>query len=393
MYNNKVKILYVHHGSSNGGAPRSLKFLINMLPKNKFDISFLCMSDHKGNREMFKEHVDNFYYEHWMTSFNGSTVCDVRGFRNNFLQLIKVPITILNSYRYIKLIQPELVHINSTCIWPVACGVKMFNKIFKKNIKVKCHVREPLVDTFSGNIIKKMCAKYIDHFISIDKYDAQSLNVDFSKISIVYNFVDFVEYNTNIKSNVLREELSLSDNDFILLYLARIDRFNGTYDMIANLYDYLEKNRNIHLVIVGLEEKETEYKKMVFEKANRLKNIHFMKFRKDVPNVIASSNLMIVPFTEPHFSRSIIEAAAIGVPSIATNIGGPNELIIDGVTGIFFKKDFTNLVNVLDTIIKDKKIINSLGKNAAKHARENFNSKKNANKTINIYYEVLNREE
>ena len=325
------KILYVHHGSADGGAPRSLSFLIDKIPNDKYSADFLCMSDREGNSELFQNKVDHFYFEHYMTSFNGSTVCDIRGF-DEIVQLIKTPITIFNTKRYLKESKPDIVHINSTCLWPVAKAVKKFDS----NIKVICHIREPLVNSYSGKKIRKQCERYVDGFVAIDRFDAESMNIDFGRIEIIYNFVNFDTYNTKNKSKVLYDELGIHEDNVILLYLARLGSFNGAFEMVNASVEYLKSNKRVHLCVVGVEDISDDYTKKVIDAAQNLQNIHFMPFRKDVPDVIASSDIMIVPFVEPHFARSIIEAAAMGVPSLASNIGGLQELVVDGETGMLF---------------------------------------------------------
>ncbi len=59
-----------------------------------------------------------------------------------------------------------------------------------------------------------------------------------------------------------------------------------------------------------------------------------IEFRKDIPSIINSSDIIVFPSVVPHFARSIIEAGAMAKPSIASNIGGPDELIINGETGL-----------------------------------------------------------
>ena len=57
-----------------------------------------------------------------------------------------------------------------------------------------------------------------------------------------------------------------------------------------------------------------------------------MPFRSDIIDVIRSAEIMFCPFTEPHCLGAIIEAAAIGIPTVAADIPGPNELVIHNQT-------------------------------------------------------------
>src|SRR5207302_5178465 len=57
----------------------------------------------------------------------------------------------------------------------------------------------------------------------------------------------------------------------------------------------------------------------------------FLGEREDVPEILAATDLVLVPSWEEPFGRAIVETMAMGVPVIATSIGGPAEIISDGV--------------------------------------------------------------
>jgi glycosyltransferase involved in cell wall biosynthesis len=60
----------------------------------------------------------------------------------------------------------------------------------------------------------------------------------------------------------------------------------------------------------------------------------FTGVRQDIPQVLAASDVLVFPSTVPHFARPVIEAAAMGKPAIASDVGGPAELVVNGETGL-----------------------------------------------------------
>lgn len=383
------KILYFHHSVSKSGAARSLSFLIESLDKKKYEPIVICRKD-KENIKLFENAGAKVIMDKRIGPLHGSTVSGM-----NFIilcsNIFKAIPTYLVSKYYVKKIKPDLININSTCMCLAAMGAK---SAFK-SIPVLVHVREPLMNNIFGDILKKITYNYVDAYIAIDEYDMNTVAVEPIKdYRVIYNFVDFDQYNDSIISNCLNQEIGIPNGDIIFLFLGRIIWQNGVLEMIAAFANIYNEYPNYHLVIVGDEQNnKSKYNQEVRKlcKSHRC-NIHLLPFRNDVPNIIASSNVLICPFIEPHFSRSVIEAAAIGVPSIACNIGGVNELIEDGITGLLFDKSkFQECSEKMILLGENEAYRKKLSKAAVEHARKNFNKTNNAKRTTNFYDEIIDK--
>lgn len=378
----KKKILYIHHDDTLSGAPRSLAFLINNLDKDKYEPYVLTGKDYEGSVKLFGGVGAKVIYKKGLGAWHGSTVSgiSIRKIVSNLRYCFTTYFITKKVYNEIK---PDIVHLNSTCLFMCAKAIKKCNK----KAPIICHVREPLLNGFWGDILRKNNDKYVDRYIAIEKYDAESLKTN-KKVDIVYNFVDIKRYNPTIKSSVLREELNIDKNDTICLYLARISKENGAMELIKKSKKILKTRKDIHLCLVGLKNKN-KYTHNVIKLAKKYKNVHILPFRNDVVDVIASSDINVVPFSRPHFARSIIETGAMRKVSIGTNIGGINELIQNNVTGYLFNSDFSDFESKLLKLVDDKKKREVMSKNAERHTIENFESVKNANKVFSIYDEIL----
>ncbi len=383
----KRKILFIHHGICNAGAARSLYFLIEQIDREKYDPYIMCCIDEKGNRELFSTLGVPIYYEKYMAVWHGSVVSGMglAVLEQNIQYAIP---TYISMRKRIEEIRPDLVHLNSTCLWIQAKAIKKYDP----EIPIVCHVREPLLNGMWGDILRRGCNRYVDEFIAIEKYDASSLGKTDRPVNIIYNFVDFSIYHTGVKSDCLRRELHIGENEIIFLYLARLAWQNGALEMLRALDSYLCLEKNVHLCIVGADlNSKNKYSGQVFQTAEKFNNVHVLPFRKDVPYVIASSDVLLVPFQEPHFARSIIEAAAMGVPSIASDIPGPRELIKDGKTGYLVDRRLDGLEGKCRLLAGNAELRKKMGSNAEEYARENFDAGKNAARTFEVYERLLER--
>lgn len=372
------KIVYIHHGDLNGGAPRSLRFLIDRLDKTQYEPIVV----HRKNEQdavFFEEVGARTIYEPQIRPFHGSTVVriDTKQVIYNFVYAIP---TYFAAKRIFQKEKPDIVHLNSTCLFMCAKAAKAANR----DIKVICHIREPLQKNIWGQILKYMNNKYCDEFIAIDQYDATTVQCQDTKIDIIYNFVDFRVYNSLVVSDVLRKELNLKKDDKIYLVLARLSPSNGCLEIIQQ-WKKLPNNQKNHLVVVGeIPGTEEKYSNICHKEASGQDNIHILKFRKDVVEVIASSDVVVCPFTEPHFARAIIEGAAMGKPSLVVDVDGAKELVVQNITG-FIYNDTGSLAHYIELISSDDKLREELGTAAEKYALKNFNADINAERTFSHY--------
>lgn len=382
------KVLYVHHSGYMGGAPKSLTYLISHLDKTKFDGHVLTIRNGPAVKLLESGGLP-VEVAKGMFPFHGSTVSGMRPklFIRNLIGALP---TYFQAKKYIRKYKPDIVHLNSTCLFQVAKAVKKVSP----DTKVVCHVREPLLNSFAGNILKRMNHKYVDGYISIDQFDSETVDSNGKELEVVYNFVDFGTYNPDVNGTPVRRELGIDDDDIVFLYIGRVVTGNGVLDLVKSFNKISKDHPNFKLIVGGFYfNKNNAYEDKVMAEAKGNDQIITLAFRDDVPQLIAASNVMMCPFVEPHFSRSIIEAASMKKPAIATNIGGPNELILHNKTGFLFEdRNHKAMEDYMVKIGTDKALYEKLSQNALAFAEENFDARKNTKRTFDFYNRFFVRE-
>lgn len=373
------KIMYIHHGDTAAGAPRSLKFLLSKINREKYEPVVVCRNSEK-DLSFFSDVASKCIYWEGIRPFHCSTVTGLT-FKQAIYNFVYALPTYFATKKLIKSENPDIIHLNSSCLCMCAMAAKRTNK----KIQVVCHIREPLLNNWIANFVRRICNRYCDNFVSIDEYDGRNIDPHLKKTTVVYNFVDFSVYNSKHASSVLRDELSVSAHAMIFLVLARVSPENGMLELIKE-WGKINIQNEAHLVIVGLPlNEDNEYTTSCQSLAEKYSDIHLLKFRRDVTDVIASSDVMLCPFIQPHFARAIIEAAAMGKPSLSKWIDGPKELVVDKVTGLFYDDGENTLEQQVNFLCNNKAKVIEYGKNAEKRAVEKFNIDVNAEKTFSIY--------
>lgn len=373
----KKKILYIHHAGDMGGAPRSMAYLIARIDKAKYDVTVWVMNNGPVV-PMFKDLGVNVIVSNtkWHKPFHGTTVSgmSVKVFFKNILGYLP---TYFFAKKLIKQTKPDLIHLTTSCLFHFAKAAKTVNP----KIKVISHVREPLLPNFFGNILLKMNAKYVDRFVAISHNDAAPFVKNNNDVTVINNFVNVNEYAKNEETRrKVRKELKIADNEIMVSYFARVSEANGTLDLIK-MANMLLANKQIKFFIFGFEN-DSAYDRLVKQEAKE--NVYFMPMVTNVSDYLCASDLLLSPFTTPHFSRAIVEAAATGIPSIATNVNSQNELIKDNETGYLYKGNKTGADKILK-LATDHNLRALYGVNARKFAEEKFDAVKNAELTFKCY--------
>jgi glycosyltransferase involved in cell wall biosynthesis len=405
----RKRILYIHHGKGIGGAPLSLLYLIKTLDSNRYEAVVVCLHD-SAAAELYRKEGLKTIAGLGVTSFAHTTVYWYRWyeFHKIFIALwYQIKTALLIAPRLYRKSNPDIVHLNTSTLlgWGIAA------KLMK--IPVICHVREPLADGYLG--LRRAFIKYITHwftsaFIPICRYDGSKL-IQSEKINVVYNFVNFKQFNRDLTGKDVRHDLGISMDASVILYLGGLSKIKGLLELLQSAEIFLKEND--YLVIAGKmwgEEKGVRktflrllnrlkintYRKRVEAQLKKLRqsnpnsSIMMVGVRNDIPELLAISNLLVFPAVVPHFARPVIEAAAMGKPSVASALGGVVELIDDGITGLLVQSENTKqLGESILRLLSNPAECKEMGENAYQKAKNLFDDKKNSAKIFCIYDKIL----
>lgn len=370
----KIKILYVHHAGGFGGAPKSMSYIVKSLNTTEYAPILLNIASGPIN-EFFSKLPIKLIFASGIRPFHGTTVVEksIKLFLRNWIFLIP---SIFKAHRIIKEIKPTLIHLNSTCLFAFAIAAKW------NNIKVVCHVREPIRGGIWGMPLRFFCKRNVDGFIAICEFDLNSLRIRNSskvKKEVIYNFVEPIDI--NYSKNDFRMELGLQNHDVLFLYLARFSKSNGWMELIKMAEEVVKLHSNYHFVLVGASDSQMNY--------STSKNIRILQFTEDINSILESADVFVCPFTEPHFARGVIEASAFGIPVIGSNVGGVNELIIHNETGFLYSNQ-TEFLEFTERLGENEDLRNDMGINGRKLVNEKFEMNKNLQRTFQFYNQIIN---
>lgn len=162
----------------------------------------------------------------------------------------------------------------------------------------------------------------------------------------------------------LKNELEIQNDDFVFIFVGRLVKDKGINELI-NAFSKI-KSSNVKLVLVG--EYEHDLDPLFEETINEIEknpNIISVGFQSDVRPYFAISNCLVFPSYREGFPNVVMQAGAMGLPSIVSDINGCNEIIEEGINGtIIPSKDIEALFCSMQKIINDEMWRNQLASNA-----------------------------
>jgi L-malate glycosyltransferase len=182
-----------------------------------------------------------------------------------------------------------------------------------------------------GNIFTKLnlaVLKKPDHYFAISQRFADmltSFGIERDKISTILNGIDF---NKRTNSQLSREDLKLSPNDFVIIMVARFDPVKRHELAIEAFQAFSSMHPDARLLFVGDGPTKHQIEQVVQQKGLENK-IVFMGFREDTEAVIRIADVSLLTSKTESFPLVLLESSREKVPVITTDVGGVRDMIPD----------------------------------------------------------------
>jgi glycosyltransferase involved in cell wall biosynthesis len=389
---NRKKVLYIHHGKGLGGAPLSLLYLIEALDKQKYEPSVLFLYDseiialyrQKGITVHGPTHTNDFphtkiWWHRWY---------HVHHFFVAVASFIKT--VFFTAPAWYGRINPDIVHLNTSSL--IAWGVVAY----RLNIPVVWHIREPLADGYIGLrrlCIKKIIARCATTIVPISRHDAAPWK-ELAKTQVVYNAVkeDFF--------NPAQAVAHSSDHRPTILFLGGLNEEKGTLNILKAFVCMRSRVPHAQLWIAGYFDTtlhtpfsfsyyrpQERYKRAVLKMIEQCGDaVTLLGAIREVPTVMALSDVVVFPATVGHFARPVIEAGFMKKPVVASACAPLDELIVHEKTGFLIDaQDIQGWVDILERLCTDKSLNESMGAAAYHYCRDRFDLSQQVGEIEKLY--------
>jgi len=339
------KVLYISEYGDIGGGESSLLNIILYFKEKKMlepillvpkDSSLEFLAKQKGIR-VYAEKFPQFRYA-WI----------------KFLPLFNLQ-TMIRFYRIMKKECVDIIHINSS-------GSALVNSMFPSKI-----LNIPIIWTCHGwwekpfGIRAKIINKFVNKVFCVSNYVERFVRFPAHKVETTYLGID-LEYINSGDRKYIRDKWNINEDKTLIGVIGRYQKIKAQdlFIRVANrLVEYGYTNCLFFLIGDALfDKKNNKYKQKVY---NLIRTSPYKQYfilldnQINIPDIYAGLDIIVVPSHFESFSMVTIEAMAAGKKVVATNKGGPSEIITHKKNGYLFESENEeDLFNKLKMAIDDK---------------------------------------
>lgn len=241
------------------------------------------------------------------------------------------------------------------------------------------HLHEILVSPkWFVHLMGKMINRYGDTVVVVSQavLNHWKVWVDPCKIVLLYNGIDYGPY-LQESPNILHQ-IPSAQNKIRIGMIGRVSHWKGQSYFLEIAKALLEKQQNIHFLIVGDAYPGTEH--FVAEMLEKIKSLELEKevtylgYREDIPDILRSLDIFVLPSILPDpLPTVILEAMASSKAIAATAHGGASEMLLDGETGNLIPWDnAAKAAELIEALILDKNKRLEMGIKGRKRVFEKF---------------------
>jgi glycosyltransferase involved in cell wall biosynthesis len=233
----------------------------------------------------------------------------------------------------------------------------------------------------------------VDGYIAVSPSVApaisDSLDVSERKVVTICNGVNMRRYERRERNSSLRSELGLRGSDRVLIAVASLVPQKGHSMLIQALPSVLRRFPEVQVLLVG----DGHLRQHLLDEATGLGisgRIRFLGLRADVPDLLAISDVFVLPSLWEGLPMALIEAMAAGLPALATDVSGSRDVVVSGETGLLVPAgNVRELEHGLARLLSDPEGARRMGLSARQRVAELFSAQRQARDHVALYRRAM----
>jgi glycosyltransferase involved in cell wall biosynthesis len=217
-----------------------------------------------------------------------------------------------------------------------------------------------------------------------------------SKARMIGNGINVDEFANRVSPDArrrVRAELGIDDGTWVITKVARLEHPRKGHDFfLAGVKRLRDKARRpIVALLVGSGDDRPAIEAVV-RQLGLEPTVRFTGYRKDVPDVLAASDVSALTSPFEGVPRALMESMAVGVPVLGTDVPGTRMLVESGESGLLVPMgDVEALADALATLCEDLALARRLAEAGQRRVKQHFNEPVVAERVLQVYEHILTR--
>jgi glycosyltransferase involved in cell wall biosynthesis len=244
---------------------------------------------------------------------------------------------------------------------------------------------------FSHRLKHRLILRMATRVVAVSNAVANDLIENYAlppnRLLILKNGIDPDDYKPSELSKALRDALAIPRNAPVILTVAALNPVKGHETLIKALS--MPALSNVHLLLAGSGPLEKTCKALA-ARLDLTHRIYFLGQRKDIPDLLAASDISVLPSLSDAFPLYILESMSARLPVIASSVDGIPEIVENGKTGILVPPgDVEALENAISTLIDNPQRAKQMGRAGQKKLLEQFSLSARIAREIELYESLI----
>lgn len=351
-----IKIVHVLHSFDVGGLENGVVNLINHLDWEKYNHIICCVTKSGRLADRIKR-KDVEIIEMGKTAGRD----------------LSLPFRLAGLFRRVK---PDLVHTRNWGTIDGIVGGWLSHVPFMVHGEHGRTMLEINGTNHRRKIIRQLLSPLVDYFITVSQelcgWLKNCIGIDEHKIITIYNGVDLNKFRAVPDKNIVRDQLGLQQGEFLIGTVGRLDPVKDHASLIHALANLIPKYPALKVLVVGNGPCDGQLRELT-RMLGLSNHVIFLGERENVLPILQSIDIFVLPSISEGMSNTILEAMAVGLPVIATRVGGNPELVIDCGTGILIpSQDVSAMSGAIQFYLMQPSMIYQHGVAARRRVEQEF---------------------
>jgi len=209
------------------------------------------------------------------------------------------------------------------------------------------------------------------------------------KLTVIRNMIETDRF-ANVENPIdFRHKWGVDDSTVLIIVVGYLEEIKGHDYLLQALPNIVRHHPNILVALVGDGELRKQFEHQVREN-NMGHKVLFAGWQEDVPSILATSDILVLPSLSEGLPFVVPEAMAAGLPVVATRVGGIPEAVIEGRTGFLVKPaSVFELEQALVRLLDDPNLMRDMGARGKQRAFQEFNVERMVGDTCKLYGTLL----
>jgi glycosyltransferase involved in cell wall biosynthesis len=246
---------------------------------------------------------------------------------------------------------------------------------------------------YSFRFLYRLAANLVSGFVAVSDEVKNSMvrviGPIGDKVTVICNGVDAKRYEGAVDRAIVRRQLRLEPEACLIIVLATLKEPKGHRYLVEAMVPLTQRYPNLHALFVG-DGPLRETLEAQVAKLNLSQHIHFLGNRHDVPELLAASDLFVLPSLWEGLAMALLEGMAAGLPIVASEVSGTVQVLTPNETGLLVPPgDTQRLVEAIEQLLSNPVQALAMGMAARRRVLQEFSAQKQAEEYLALYRRLL----